>query len=401
MKILFDHQIFFRNKFGGITKIFMIISRKLKTEDVLVFNSIDISNFENGEIRSIKSGKLINHVPLFSFYYFFRIYLTFMRMLKRPLSNWIRLLESGLYRKSLQKNISKSEMMIKNIIKSESPDIFHVTYYDDYFFEFWKQVEIKPKLIVTIHDCLMERFPGYFGLENFVIKNRKYLCEMADKIVCVSKFTRLELLKFYPDIDESKITVISNGGELSLSKSEDVLPFQSNYFLYIGNRSHYKNFSVVLDAFAKPDVNFNSLLICAGSHSFTKEEFELIESKNLVGKIIHLPIRSENFLANLYSNAVGFVYPSIYEGFGIPIVEAMSLGCPVLCSDIPPFKEVAGNSAIYFNPHDPTELESAMIRLMKNENIRNKYKKLGLLQSKNYTWENCALEYKSLYESLT
>ena len=172
------------------------------------------------------------------------------------------------------------------------------------------------------------------------------------------------------------------------------------YVLFIGSRNIYKNFYFFVEAVAtllKKDKEL--YLICVGGGPFSGDEQAYFKHFGLENKIIHFVVNDDT-LTEVYKRAIALVYPSLYEGFGIPILEAFSCGCPVILSDKSSLPEIAGDAAIYFNPKDIKSMGDAIGNTLYNQELLEKLRQKGYNQLKKYTWEDCANKTISLYESL-
>ena len=186
--------------------------------------------------------------------------------------------------------------------------------------------------------------------------------QRADKIIAISETTKRDLLT-YLEVDESKVEVIYHGIDIKTPlKLEKVKDLPSSYLFFVGDRSGYKNFYLMLNAFAAlskkhPDLH----LVLSGGGNLVGAEIEIITRLKLQDSVHHYNVTDEQ-LNYLYSHALLFVYPSLYEGFGLPLLEAMNMECPVICSDIGSFSEIVNDAAIYF---DPTDMESISFKMEK------------------------------------
>jgi len=234
---------------------------------------------------------------------------------------------------------------------------------------------------------------------------KKRILNLADHIICVSENTKKDLIKFY-DIDEKKITVIYHGNSFSNIKSsfniESTTKLNFKYFLYIGSRKRYKNFFSLIDAFSENRQIYNEYkIVCVGGGKLLNSETKRLKEKNIdLNKIIIFPNNDDNLLYNLYKNASALIYPSSYEGFGMPVVEAMGLGCPVICSNSSSLPEVYGNAALSFSPNSKNELSKAIEKIVFDQDFRKKIIEFGFIQSKKFSWEKCAKETLSVYKKL-
>jgi len=217
--------------------------------------------------------------------------------------------------------------------------------------------------VVTMHDASVFAVPQAYS-RAFRFKYRlifRKLGKTAKKVITVSEFSKHELVK-YCHIDPQKIVVILHGHEHLLRTVADNSIIQQQhlvdkpYFLTAGSRSPHKNFKVILDALRYiPDAQFN-LVIAGGS-------FEKVfqgEALQLPTNVIHAGYVSDGQLRALYEHAQAFIFPSLYEGFGLPVLEALSFSCPVICSNAASLSEVGGNVVMYFDPRDARGLGKIM-----------------------------------------
>jgi glycosyltransferase involved in cell wall biosynthesis len=283
-------------------------------------------------------------------------------------------------------------------IESLLPQIVHETYYSPI-----AHVPKRSKRVITVHDMIPELFPFFFPNSRTVLKHKKRAIEQADQIICVSKSTRDDLMHFY-SVPIEKISVIYHGTEqfteLSKSTSTELEnKFFAPYLLYVGSRRGYKNFHNFLYAFGiSAWLKNNFKIIAFGGEYFDKEDSIILDKAGLSDKHVIFTFGSDEKLHLYYKNACAFVYPSMYEGFGLPILEAMHANCPVICSNISSFPEVAGNTAEYFDPNDIDSIRSVIERTLNSPEKRSEMANAGALRSKIFTWERCAKETFSTYQ---
>jgi glycosyltransferase involved in cell wall biosynthesis len=401
MKVIIDHQIFFQNKFGGISKIFIEVVRRLKEKNIELQTSVGIEEYSKGILIDHSTDRQINLPGFFTLYSVFLFIQKFYTFFGYPMPEFLLKRERGIYKFSLRKQINRLNEKVCHELLSNEFTVFHPTYFQFYFEDSVRNS--KTKMVLTVYDCVHELFPEYYGRSNFILKNRKSLCELADHIICISNTTKADLLRLYPSISMNKVSVIYLAGDLSKEKVvESNLPFK-DYLLFVGNRSDYKNFSVLLNAFSLlQEENPRQVnLLCVGGGNFSYWERKLIDRLGLSNYVHWKPILSDSQLASYYRNASIFIYPSLYEGFGIPLLESMSVGCPVLCSHIDVFREVACEAAIYFDPKDPMDLKNKMIEILSENQVQEKLIENGFNRVKHFSWDQCADEHIQLYESLT
>ena len=173
------------------------------------------------------------------------------------------------------------------------------------------------------------------------------------------------------------------------------------YILYVGSRRRYKNFNILIDAYScSKKINDNFDIVCFGGDPFLNEELRYFKEKNISPNKIKFIQGNDNLLYNFYKNASCLVYPSLYEGFGLPIVEAMSMSCPVISSNTSSMPEIYGDSAISFNPKYSEELIKKLENLLFDSHFQLQLKNKGLKRSKEFSWEKCAQETQSVYKKL-
>ncbi len=362
MKILYDHQIFSIQKYGGISRYFIeLYSHLLKTEGII--SKISVFYSENIYYQT----------------YFHQRYLL-------PKRNF-----SGKY--TLINTIN--EYWSKNQIDKGRFDIFHPTYYNPYFLKFLKN---KP-YVLTVYDMIHEKFPDIFKGDQTAFQ-KKSLIEQAKKIIAISENTKNDIINIY-HIDPAIIEVIPLATSLPINNSEVLLKLPQKYILFVGNRKLYKNFDLFINSISSLLSDQKELyLICAGGGIFSDAEIRLIEKLNLTGRVIHYAITNDSILTQLYKKAILFAIPSLYEGFGIPILEAFSCGCPVAASNCSSIPEVGGDAVIYFDPNDPNSIEKAIIDMVQDKKLQESLKILGYQRLKRFSWLKTAEQTKRLYEDI-
>jgi glycosyltransferase involved in cell wall biosynthesis len=283
-------------------------------------------------------------------------------------------------------NFNRSSKQLKNI------EIYHPTYYSYLFPGF------TGKRVVTVHDLIHEIFSEYYSVKDKTARKKNYLVNNCDGIICVSNSTKNDLMSIY-NIPEEKIKVIylANSLKISLNISKIV---SDPYVLYVGNRGGYKNFCLLLKVYTKSKlIHENYKLVCFGGGSASTLESEIINKHRLENKIIFCN-GSDDVLSNLYKHASVFVFPSLHEGFGIPPLEAMYHGCPVLASDSSSIPEVVGKAGIYFEPTNEDDLSAKLYYILSNDIHRNELIELGYQQIAKFSWDVCAEETQDYYKSL-
>ena len=386
MKVLYDHQTFTLQKYGGISRYYFELINRFKKDKNLECE-LACKYSENAYINSsdlfkdIETGESTED---FLYGVKFKGKAKIHRTLTRV----------GLASNPIILNKKNSV----EIIKHNDFDIFHPTYYDPYFL---KYIGNKP-FVLTVHDMIHELYAGKFFKKNDkTIMAKKELAERAYRIIAISDSTKSDLIKLYK-MDEGKIDIVYHGSSLkneNMINTDQSLP--ERYILFVGDRDLYKNFDFFLRSISKLLIEDEKLkLICAGGKPFNKIESNLIKNLKLSGKIFHRSIENDNYLSGLYNKALCFIFPSLYEGFGIPILEAFSCNCPVVISNTSSLPEVGGDAAHYFDPTDSASIYDAVKKVVYDYEFADKLREKGSEQLKKFSWEKCACETKRVYERL-
>ncbi len=363
MKILYDHQIFIAQTYGGISRYFYELNKEFKDIDNI---STSISLLLSNNYYISKMNLVINS---FLPNYFKHHHIT------NPLNKIYSILQ----------------------LKRQKFDVFHPTYYDMYFTKYTD----KP-FVFTAHDMIHEKFKDMFNLDDKTTEYKKYLTQKATKIIAVSENTKKDLVQIF-GIDQSKIEVVYHGQSMFGNKSmlnNIKLKIPSKYILYVGARHMYKNFNRFLYALEKLFLEHLDLsLVCTGGNGFNDEEKKIIDSMNLSKRVYHYNLDDEQ-LAYLYKNAQLFVFPSLYEGFGIPILEAFACKCPLVCSNTSCFPEIATDGAVYFDPYSIESMQESINKVLKDKELRKKIISKGTERLKYFSWKKTAYNMKKVYESI-
>jgi len=399
MRIFFDSQIFDLQKYGGISRYFTELMRLLPTVNHNLQIHQGISNTENyyyndylnslvtepkDKIQIIDSKKkpLYNKISDFARKnrYAYYLYHNLPIPKKRAIINRLLLQKSVDFAENNQKRTIE-------LLKKGDFDIFHPTYYNPYFLEYLGN----KKMILTVHDMIHEIFPEHFSLSEQIIEQKRTLLQRADRIIAVSENTKNDIVDIYK-ISPSKINVIYHG----CSFEKDPIYEQSNnnlpkrYVLFVGHRGLYKNFYFFLKAISPillKDKNLN--LVCVGGNSLDCEELAFFDKFNVKDKVLHY-FSKDCELNHIYKNAIAFIYPSLYEGFGIPILEAFHAGCPVIMSNTSSLPEVGKDAAIYFEPKKMESIRNAINMVIYDTNLQNSLREKGFERLKHFSWKKAA-----------
>jgi len=368
MKVLYDHQIFDSQKIGGISRYF---------SELMKFNpDADLSiNFTDNIYLQDKYFQKYN----IRCNYFDRFFFNLKFKGKKRLFNFY-------YKVSHKDNKSISI----NYLKKSNFDVFHPTYYDPYFLKYIKN---KP-FILTVHDMIHELFQEYFLKDKKTIVNKKKLLLTADKIIAISENTKKDIIKIFPEV-KNKIAVIYHG--FTFQQIKEDIP-KEKFILFTGERTVYKNFINFLQAVAPILVKYNYNLFCTGKPFNINEEI-LINNLQIKDKVICI-LASENKLLELYSKATAFIFPSMYEGFGIPVLEAFAANCPTILSNTGSLPEVGADAAVYFDPYNIEDMRNKIEQVITTKTLQNELIKKGKKRVKYFSWEKCAKETMEVYKSL-
>lgn len=259
-------------------------------------------------------------------------------------------------------------------------------------------------IVLTVHDMIHELLPKNFSSSNRTSEQKQRCAQTADKIICVSHSTANDLQRLF-EIPSAKIAVIHLGisETFSARRMDRSIPSPARrpYLLYVGERRGYKNFGRLLQAYgtsARLRNEFN--LAVFGPAPFSREELDAVKRFRLRDDaLIHLAGNDEA-LAAAYAGAHLFVYPSEYEGFGIPPLEAMSCGCPVVCSNSSSIPEVVGAAGRYFNPMDVQSIRQALEDVAFDNEVLNVMRSEGRLQSAKFSWSRCTEQTLAVYRKV-
>ena len=273
-------------------------------------------------------------------------------------------------------------------------DIYHATYQ-----RVLPSIRAKT-VVVTHHDSTPDRFPRLFPDASAIHTRLQKVYARADRIICISESCRQDLLHYFP-IAQEKTVVIHHGFSPLPAVGADErreVPCEQPYLLYVGSRAAYKNFPFLLQALAQQsqkDVH----LVAAGGGPLSAAEMLEISRLQLTDRLHLLPRVSDTQLAALYRNAAVFVYPSLYEGFGFPPLEAMSVGCPALVSRVAALPEICGDAAFYFDPECVDDLAAGITRLLGDDSVRLSKLAPGLERVQRYTWHRAAADTLGVYRA--
>jgi glycosyltransferase involved in cell wall biosynthesis len=361
IRVLYDHQMFSLQQYGGVSRYFANLYTSFK---------------DGGEVQ-----------PSISVLYSFNEYIKDSSFAS-PAWLWQFLLKKKKRRYRWNQKYSLAQ------IKKQQYDLFHPTYYDPYFIN-----SIQKPYVITVYDMIYELFPGYFEATDKFVLNKRKVIEKAQHIIAISHATKNDLQRLY-GIPESKITVVHLGFLNKADGAKPELPFKEDYILFVGERANYKNFTVFVKAMLPLLKEKHKLrIVCTGGNSFSKEEHEFFQFMRIDQQMIQVSA-SGSLLNALYRNAKVFVFPSLYEGFGFPLLEAFANNCPVAASNTSSFTEVGGNAVCYFNPENETEMLTSVQKILNEPAYAEGLRREGMLQLEKFKNETCAEQTLQVYKKV-
>lgn len=382
MKILYDHQTFTTQQYGGIPRYFCELTRFFsKCSDLSFEFSLRYSINENlanqpelFQYWSNRSGLLSNHLLL-----------TFQKKLNKNLLYHLK--------------INQKESI--RLLEKGDFDIFHPTGYNPYFLD-----HIRKPFVLTVYDMIHEKYPEYYPGQDATTRWKKKVIEKADSIIAISQNTKQDIVHYF-NVEPDHISVVYLGNpleqalEVSNQKQFHKNPMlNSKYILFVGSRERYKNFRFFVSSITSLLQKHDDLhLFCAGGGQFTQREKNQLLNLKILSKVHYISINDE-IMIDLYKNAQAFVFPSLYEGFGLPVLEAFSCGCPLIASQNSSLSEIAGDAARYIDPHDKISIVAGIESLLNDNDYREELICKGYERLKLFSWERTARETKKIYENI-
>ena len=373
MKIAFDHQAFTLQKAGGISRYFCRLAERLSQVDDQSASNINVGIFapiyRNQYLRnvsqSIVHGYAVSDYP----------------------------------RKTATFCVNANRFIARHLIKNWQPDIVHETYFSS--------KAIAPErcpVVLTVFDLISEIdlvAKGYSKKD--LKKTDKYRSVMrADHVICISESTRKDLIALF-EIAADKVSVVYLACDPVMQAKADVTQEKNQrpYLLYVGLRDGYKNFNRLLSAIASsPKIKKEFDLVAFGGGAFNSDEKSLMHGLGYDVDQVKQVGGEDDVLNSLYKKAAALVYPSTYEGFGLPPLEAMSHRCPVISSKASSMPEIIGQAGQYFDPYSADSMAAAIEAVVFSSSRTQELISLGVARQKNFTWERCAQETLSVYRKV-
>jgi glycosyltransferase involved in cell wall biosynthesis len=369
MKVAFDHQVFLLQEYGGISRYLCNLAAGLNSTP-------GVSAKVFAPIHRNRNLLEVPHVPVSGFY-----------MPKIP-------------GKAFRIVGRMSEIGARIGLGRYKPDILHETYYSTR--------SVRPKscaVVLTVYDMIQEKFAREFRNAEQTSDPKRIAVERADHVICISESTRRDLVELF-NVPEEKTSVVYLSAD-DVFASETPLPSGQNpggnrpFLLYVGARGGYKNFDGLIRAFARSErLSSEFSVVCFGGGAFSIREKQMMADLGLSDRHVLQIGGNDQTLAGLYAAASAFVYPSKYEGFGIPPLEAMSARCPVLTSNTSSLPEVVGNAGEYFDPDSDESIAAAIENVVLSPSRTAELIRLGNEQRRRFSWDRCVEETIQIYRGI-
>jgi glycosyltransferase involved in cell wall biosynthesis len=367
MKIAFDSQIFTMQEYGGVSRYVASLAAHLADSD-----GVDAKVFAPFYINA------------------------YLAKLRKGIVSGIRVPRISKTGRAFHLS---SLWLSRSAIARFAPQIVHETYYIAN-----SMAPKSARTVVTVYDMIHEHFSSMFAQNDRTSRLKKESIQRADHVICISENTRRDLLDVVA-VSPEKVSVVYLGfDKLAYPGKEGKSKYASKelpFLLFVGGRGHYKNFNGLLKAYASSNwLKQNFRIVCVGGGKLQVDELEMMYDLGISSWQVEQFNANDLLLAELYTNAAAFIYPSRYEGFGIPPLEAMSLKCPVVCSNTSSIPEVVGDAGEYFEPNSIDSIRVAIERVLQIKERRKLLVQNGIERCGLFSWERCASETLEIYRSI-
>ncbi len=367
MRLAFDYQIFALQAYGGISRYFARLAQGLldRGQQVRIFAPLH-KNVHLTELpKQAVSGRYISVYP--------------------P--------------KARRLVLAYNQFRIGQAIARSKPDLVHETYFS--------QRGSAPRAcptVITVYDMIYELFPDAFSARDNTAADKRIAIGRADHVICISENTKIDLMRLH-GTPAAKISVVHLGFDQFVSPEHGQkpgVPAGRPFLLYVGERSRsYKNFIGFLKAVASSGrLSGDFDIVAFGEAEFSAGELKVISSLGFGENQVRQHSGSDAVLGSFYGAARAFVYPSLYEGFGIPPLEAMAHGCPVISSNASSMPEVIGSAGAYFDPGDTDEMRQVIESVVYSDSRIDALRRAGAERLKVFSWDKCTRETLDIYKSL-
>jgi glycosyltransferase involved in cell wall biosynthesis len=360
LRLLYDHQMFALQRFGGITRIFVELARRLSVRDDCAIywhrgyhvDGYDVTDFRP---RLARYWSLDLPAPL--------------------LNRWPR------------DRINRHAFRAFSRTIPGGVDIYHPSYFDAHLIDIPKARH----LTVTVYDMILERFLADQPRLQRQIEGKRRIVERADVVFVISEQTRRDVIELL-GVEQERTILTYPASDLASVPAAMLSPelMDRPFLAYVGPRSKYKNFRLLLEAYRDSCWLRRDLrVICLGGGPFLEPELAFMAEHGLTESFVHVS-GDDRILKALYEQAVALVWTSRYEGFGIPPLEAMEIGCPVLCAPTSSMPEVVGDAALFFDPDRPDELAERLRLVADDTGLRSRLVERGQARARRFSWDQMA-----------
>jgi len=367
VRVAFDYQTFVLQAYGGISRYFARLAQGLfdTNQEVGIFAPLHQNNYLSSLPTGIIHGRHINGYP----------------------------------RKARRFLMAYNHFVSNSTMATWKPGLVHETY-----FSRRRSGPQTCPTVITVYDMIYELFPKAFAKSDSTAAIKRIAIERADHVICISENTKSDLMRLYGTA-ASKVSVVHLGFDQLAPREvskQKVAVTGRPFLLYVGERSRsYKNFMGFLKAVASSSRLLGDFDIVAfGEPRFSAGELKAISSLGFGEHQVRQQSGSDTVLGSYYSAARALVYPSQYEGFGIPPLEAMAHNCPVISSNTSSMPEVIGSAAEFFNPGDTVEMRQVIESVVYSDSRIDALISAGAERLKAFSWDKCTRQTLGIYQSL-
>lgn len=360
LRVRYDGQIFASQAYGGISRYFVKLAMELNTEiDLKIIAPFYINEYLQDLPATLVDGRKVKNSWLHGYF----------------------------------GTIASHHLTRRNLLR-DPPHLIHETYYSNQ--------RSGPKscpVIVTVYDMIHELLPSLMPSGDKTTAHKRACIQRANHVICISENTRNDFLA-YSNFSPEQTSVIYLGVDVPPAADSSVRTFDFPFILYVGDRATYKNFAVVLNAIGQSDrLRKDFRIIAFGGGPLSGRELTAVKQAGLPLEAVLQISGGDAVLGRLYREAIAFVYPSLYEGFGLPPLEAMAYGCPVICSNKGSLPEVVGEAASFFDPNSADELRSVLEGVAYDSTRSEQLVAKGRERVSKFTWQKCAKQTLAVYQS--
>jgi glycosyltransferase involved in cell wall biosynthesis len=373
VRIALDYQTFCQQPYGGVSRYFVRLAEHLlaSEQQVRVFAPLHRNHYVKSLPFGVVQGSALKRYP--------------------PKSGRVML--------------PLNHFFSRRAIAKWQPQVVHETYYSR-----WRSAPPSCPTVVTVHDMIHELFRTHFPARDNTTRLMRLAVERADHVICVSESTRRDLMRIF-GTDEKKVSVVHLAGDhlgshetkagLGSHETKAGKAWKTPYLLFVGSREGYKNFPRFLRAVASsPRLKRDFVILAFGGGQFSKMEIQLLSTLGFQPDQVRQRDGDDRALGQIYEGAAALVYPSLYEGFGLPPLEAMAHHCAVVSSNSSSMPEVIGEAGEFFDPRSIDGMAAAIERVVYSSARTRELIELGQKRLDCFSWQRCADRTLDIYRSL-